>query len=102
MEVSQVRSDCPKDSLNSPASGGTTPVVRDEDVIQFGQRDAEEAMTNGSQDIRATDIRVLDLSVIWELGIAVAISSCAASLALSIAWEYRLSVVVTLAWRSSP
>ena len=55
------------------------PLVRDEDVVQFGQRDAEEAMQYGSQDIRATNIRVSDLTVVRRLGIA-----CAAAQAIEI------------------
>ena len=49
---------------------GRKPLVHDEDVVQFGQRDAEEALQYGSQDIRATNIRVFDLSLIRRLGMA--------------------------------
>jgi arginase len=45
------------------------PLVRDEDVVLFGQRDAEEAMQYGSQDILATNIHVYDLTVVRKLGI---------------------------------
>jgi arginase len=45
------------------------PLVRDEDVVQFGQRDAEEAMQYASQDILATNIHVYDLTVVRKLGI---------------------------------
>jgi hypothetical protein len=48
LEVSQVRSDCPKDSLNSPASGGTTPVVRgtgfeNRPMVNFESGEVQEA-----------------------------------------------------------
>lgn len=49
---------------------GRKPLVRDEDVVQFGQRDAEVALQYASQDIRATNIRVFDLSLIRRLGMA--------------------------------
>jgi len=45
------------------------PYVRDEHVIQVGQRDAAEAAQYGSQDIRDTPIRVFDLAAIEKNGI---------------------------------
>jgi arginase len=45
------------------------PYVRDEHVIQVGQRDAAEAAQYGSQDIRDTPIRVFDLDAIEKNGI---------------------------------
>lgn len=44
------------------------PYVRDEHVIQVGQRDAAEAAQYGSQDIRDTPIRVFDLATIEKNG----------------------------------
>jgi len=44
------------------------PYVRDEHVIQVGQRDAAEAAQYGSQDIRKTAIPVFDLATIEKKG----------------------------------
>ena len=41
---------------------GRCPLVRDEDVVAFGQRDAEDASVHGSQRIEDTAIRVVDLA----------------------------------------
>jgi arginase len=38
---------------------GRRPLVRDEDVVAFGRRDAEDAATHGSQRIEATAISPL-------------------------------------------
>ena len=43
---------------------GLRPLVRDADVVQVGSRDAAEAAAQGSHDIRATSIRVLDLNAV--------------------------------------
>jgi arginase len=51
---------------------GLRPLVRDEDVVQFGARDAEEAEENHSQDIRDTGIHVFDLAQIRASGVEVA------------------------------
>ncbi|RZK57720.1 MAG: arginase family protein, partial [Pedobacter sp.] len=40
------------------------PYVRDENVIHIGQRDAEEAKSYGSQDIKTTSIKCFDLNKI--------------------------------------
>jgi arginase len=40
---------------------GRCPLVRDEDVVVFGSRDAEDAEAHGSQRIEDTAIRVMDL-----------------------------------------
>ena len=48
---------------------GRRPLVRDEDVVQFAQRDAEEAAEAGSQRIQDTGITVIDLAEIRRLGI---------------------------------
>lgn len=37
------------------------PLVRDEDIVLFGNRDAEQAKRYGSQDVRQTDIHVFDI-----------------------------------------
>ena len=43
---------------------GLRPLVRDADVVQVGSRDAAEVAAEGSHDIRATSIRVLDLNAV--------------------------------------
>lgn len=48
---------------------GHKPLVRDEDTVQFGSRDAEEAVESGSQDIADTPILVVDLTEIRSVGI---------------------------------
>lgn len=47
---------------------GRGPLVRDEDVVQLGRRDAEEAERDGSQRIEDTAITVIDLPTVRELG----------------------------------
>jgi arginase len=59
---------------------GLKPLVRDEDVVQFGARDAEEAKENHSQDIRDTGIHVFDLTQIWESGVRVSATQAVAVL----------------------
>jgi arginase len=44
------------------------PLVRDDDVVQFGRRDAQEADDAGSQRIEDTGIRVIDLAAVRERG----------------------------------
>jgi arginase len=51
---------------------GLRPLVRDEDIVVFGYRDAEEQKTFGSQDVRETAIHAFDLEQVRELGIAAA------------------------------
>jgi arginase len=41
---------------------GRCPLVRDDDVVAFGRRDAEDASVHGSQRIEETAIRVIDLA----------------------------------------
>ena len=41
---------------------GLRPLVRDEDIVAFGSRDAEQAAQEGSQDIRESAIQVYDLA----------------------------------------
>jgi arginase len=47
---------------------GRLPLVREEDVVVFGYRDAEEAAHYGSQDVRDTAMDVYDLSAVRALG----------------------------------
>jgi len=48
---------------------GGSPLVLDEDVVQFARRDAEEAAKAGSQRIEDTPIRVIDLEDVRERGV---------------------------------
>jgi arginase len=48
---------------------GLKPLVRDEDIIVFGYRDAEQSASYGSQDVLDTNMDVYDLSRVKELGI---------------------------------
>ena len=48
---------------------GRGPLIRDEDVVQFGRRDAEEADEAGSQRIEDTGITVIDLPAVRERGV---------------------------------
>jgi len=47
---------------------GRRPLVRDEDVVVFGYRDAEEASRYGSRDVRETGMQVYDLAAVRGLG----------------------------------
>jgi arginase len=51
---------------------GLKPLVRDEDIVAFAFRDAEEQRAHGSQDIRATAIHALDLEQVRALGVTAA------------------------------
>ncbi|MGH9631967.1 MAG: arginase family protein [Bryobacteraceae bacterium] len=51
---------------------GLRPLARDEDIVVFGYRDAEEQKEFGSQDVRETAIHALDLEQVRELGVAAA------------------------------
>jgi arginase len=51
---------------------GLKPLVRDEDIVAFGFRDAEESKKYGSQDIRETSIHTFELDEVRELGVAAA------------------------------
>lgn len=53
---------------------GRRPLVRDEDVVLFGRRDAEEAGKYGSQRVEDTGIDVIDLQHIRRHGIDQAIT----------------------------
>jgi arginase len=48
---------------------GLGPYVADADVVAFGARDADERRAAGSQDVRATAIRVLELPEVRALGV---------------------------------
>ncbi|HKU83244.1 MAG TPA: arginase family protein [Candidatus Nitrosocosmicus sp.] len=48
---------------------GLKPLVRDEDIIVFGYRDDEQSMSYGSNNVRNTNMQVLDLSDVRNLGI---------------------------------
>jgi arginase len=48
---------------------GLKPLVKDEDIVVFGYRDAEQAASYGSQDVTSTNMQVYDLSRVKELGI---------------------------------
>ncbi|MQA92097.1 MAG: arginase family protein [Gemmatimonas sp.] len=51
---------------------GRRPLVREEDVVVFGIRDAEEAAENGSPDVRQTAMHVFDLVDVRSSGAAAA------------------------------
>ncbi len=40
---------------------GLKPLVRDQDIVVFGYRDAEQAASYGSQDVRDTNMHIFDL-----------------------------------------
>jgi len=49
---------------------GLQPLVRQEDAVLFGFRDADSALEHGSPDVRETEIHTLDLATVRELGAA--------------------------------
>jgi arginase len=51
---------------------GLKPLIRDEDVVAFGFRDAEQQREYGSQDIQATGIHTFDLDKVRALGVRAA------------------------------
>ena len=51
---------------------GRRPLVREEDVVVFGVRDAESAAAYGSPDVRRTAMHVFDLTEVRRLGAATA------------------------------
>ena len=53
---------------------GLGPFVREEDIVLFGYRDAEQSTTYGSQDVRDTNMHVFDLLEVKELKITNAVS----------------------------
>jgi arginase len=54
---------------------GLKPLVRDQDIILFGYRDAEQAASYGSQDVRDTNMHVFDLPYIRKIGTITAAAS---------------------------
>lgn len=52
---------------------GRRPLVRDEDVVVLGRRDADDAAAHGSQRVEDTRIQVIDLAAIREHGVASAV-----------------------------
>jgi arginase len=50
------------------------PLVRDEDIVVFGYRDAEQSAGYGSQDVKETNMHVFDLLKVRELKIDTAAS----------------------------
>ncbi len=59
---------------------GLKPYVRDEDIVLFGYRDAEQSATYGSQDVRDTNMHVIDLLEIKKLKTRNAVSLATKSL----------------------
>jgi arginase len=59
---------------------GLKPYVRDEDIVLFGYRDAEQSSTYGSQDVRDTKMHLFDLLEIKRLEIRNAVSLATKSL----------------------
>jgi arginase len=59
---------------------GLKPYVRDEDIVLFGYRDAEQSSIYGSQDVRNTSIHVFDLSDVKKLRIITAVTLATKSL----------------------
>jgi arginase len=53
---------------------GLKPLVLDDDIVVFGYRDAEQSMSYGSNNVRNTNMQILDLSDIRNLGIKKATS----------------------------
>jgi arginase len=47
---------------------GLKPLVRDQDIIVFGYRDAEQAASYRSQDVRDTNMHVFDLPYVRKIG----------------------------------
>ena len=56
---------------------GLKPLVRDDDIVAFGFRDAAQQRAHGSQDIRETAIHAFELDKVRELGVAVAAEQAA-------------------------
>ncbi len=62
---------------------GRCPLVRPEDVVVFGYRDAESALAYGSPDVRQTPMQVFELSRVRALGAAEAARQGVAALEAS-------------------
>jgi arginase len=54
---------------------GLKPLVRDQDIIVFGYRDAEQAASYGSQDVRDTNMHIFDLPYVRKIGTITAAAS---------------------------
>jgi arginase len=54
---------------------GLKPLVRDPDIVVFGYRDAEQAASYGSQDVRDTNMHVFDLPSVRKFGTIAAAAS---------------------------
>jgi arginase len=63
---------------------GHKPLMRDEDVVAFGFRDAEQQREYGSQDIQATGIHTFDLDRVRALGVKAAAEQAIGELQRSI------------------
>jgi arginase len=50
------------------------PLVLDEDIVLFGNRDAEQAKRYGSQDVSETDIHIFDFEKVQKIGLTTAAS----------------------------
>lgn len=61
--------DFPSHVILEPTSDGIKPLVQDQDIVLFGYRDAQESKRYGSQDVRASNINVFDLSEVRNIGI---------------------------------
>ncbi len=53
---------------------GLKPLVRDQDIIVFGYRDAEQSASYGSQDVHDTNMHVFDLQYVRKMGTITAAS----------------------------
>jgi arginase len=47
---------------------GLKPLVRDQDIVVFGYRDAEQSASYGSQDVRDSNMHVFDLQYVRKAG----------------------------------
>jgi arginase len=54
---------------------GLKPLVRDQNIIVFGYRDAEQAASYGSKDVRDTKMHVFDLPYVRKIGTIPAVAS---------------------------
>ncbi len=61
---------------------GRSPLVRDEDVVAFGRRDAAEAAKHGSARVEDTLIRMMDLDAIRRTGEQICVERAAAHLSV--------------------
>jgi arginase len=54
---------------------GLKPLVRDQDIVVFGYRDAEQSASYGSQDVRDSNMHVFDLQYVRNAGTITAATS---------------------------